>query len=86
MTDLKVGYVPNEVYKVEQFGNTFRFVRWGIIFFKQSSFRTINNWFMHYNCFNCLIAKNWQKLKLNKLVFEVNTNLGLYSMIKNMRE
>ena len=26
MTDLKVGYVPNEVYKVEQFGNTFKLI------------------------------------------------------------
>ena len=26
MTDLKVGYVPNEVYKVETFGNTFKLI------------------------------------------------------------
>ena len=26
MTDLKQGYVPNEVYKVEQFGNTFKLI------------------------------------------------------------
>ena len=26
MTDLKQGYIPNEVYKVEQFGNTFKLI------------------------------------------------------------
>ena len=26
MTDLKQGYVPNEVYKVEQFGNSFKLI------------------------------------------------------------
>ena len=26
MTEIKKGYVPNEVYKVEQFGNTFKLI------------------------------------------------------------
>ena len=26
MNEIKKGYVPNEVYKVEQFGNTFKLI------------------------------------------------------------
>jgi nitric oxide reductase NorQ protein len=85
MTDLKQGYVPNEVYKVEQFGNSFKLIDTQGVKVGTMGATTTNrkNAFKQGKALQAYITKNGKKIYkkvdmdvYNALVIPMNTQDG----------
>jgi nitric oxide reductase NorQ protein len=85
MTDLKQGYVPNEVYKVEQFGNSFKLIDTQGVKVGTMGATTSNrkNAFKQGKALQAYITKNGKKIYkkvdmdvYNALVIPMNTQDG----------